>query len=174
MQFVVPMAEALAVMHWDALRDATDIEFVLGSPRESGMSAGDFDELDHDGLQTTWQQKPSSVAMWLFDFNQVGRIRKEEACIDKLVWAFWNNDPYYPRPAEKELWDAFKEASLARSARYGDASDLSRAFISKIEEDAKTRLPTMQGPPKYSDVHPQVSAPAAKKGKKRRRYAGMP
>ncbi|KAH6687169.1 hypothetical protein F5X68DRAFT_239649 [Plectosphaerella plurivora] len=172
-QFVEPMAGALAVMHWGCYNDATDVEFVLGSPREADIPFMDFDQLYPDGLETTWLRRTPAVAMWLLDFNQVGKFRPgDEGVVDKLVWAFWNNDPYYPRPAEGVLWEAFRIAYLRRSGE--EHRRLAQAFISKIEEDAKTRPSAMQGPPKYSDVHPQSSSAAVvKKGKKQRKYADL-
>ncbi|KAH6691543.1 zinc finger protein-domain-containing protein [Plectosphaerella plurivora] len=198
LQFVPPIAEALAVMHWDARRDATDVEFVLGSAPESRITARDFDDMDKDGglgIQTTWQRPKRmpqdtldfsrrAVSMWLLDFNQVERLQMNDEGMKKIRWAFWNNDPYYPRPEETRLWDAFKKAYLARSARIDDDSPRPQRFIDGIEADAKARLSANQGPPKAgpsSSPAPPI-APGAlpmahntkeKKGKKHRKYASI-
>lgn len=38
------------------------------------------------------------VHMWLLDFNQCGAISLDDVGVDSVVKAFWENDPYYPRP----------------------------------------------------------------------------
>ncbi|KAJ5018032.1 hypothetical protein K4K57_006608 [Colletotrichum sp. SAR 10_99] len=46
MQSVAPIAEALAVVHWQAGSDGRDVEFVLGGPPERRISAEGFRVLD--------------------------------------------------------------------------------------------------------------------------------
>ncbi|KXJ90049.1 hypothetical protein Micbo1qcDRAFT_205672 [Microdochium bolleyi] len=127
------LAKSLAVMHWAALTDARDVEFVLGSsaphpaPRPTwseivalteevtiGASSGTFEEQGFFCHQTT--------ELWLLDFNQVRDIDlDDEGLVDKLVDAHNCNDPYYPKPcqahtAAEKVWDKFATAYLEMAA----------------------------------------------------------
>ncbi|KAG7101907.1 hypothetical protein HYQ44_018485 [Verticillium longisporum] len=107
------MANTLAIMHWGAMVDGNDVEFVLGSSpaRTRTLSSEEAEALD------VWQLSEAvnldfarrTMEMWLIDFNQCAPIQDNEASIDKLVKAFIFNDPYYPRPGQsndrdKQLW----------------------------------------------------------------------
>ncbi|KAH7156717.1 zinc finger protein-domain-containing protein [Dactylonectria macrodidyma] len=108
------IAEALAVIHWDANSDAYDIEYVLGS--EAAVVSD----------TTTLDFKTRTIRIWVLDFNLCSRWEEAvgwqcpEALIDQLVFAFFENDPYYPLPlmengADQKLWGVFRERYLAKA-----------------------------------------------------------
>lgn len=133
------IGQALAIMHWSANVDCYDIEFVLGSEgdtsytqdicRSSGLSPEqlarmaphtDLDRMIHVNFQRR------TTRVWVLDFNlcniweeRMGLERPNDL-ISHLVGAFFENDPYYPRPSEhsepeKSLWSSF-------SSSYRDAA----------------------------------------------------
>jgi hypothetical protein len=132
LQLVSSIADALATLHWGAKIDARDVEFVLGmAPR--GDVEGDKNE-------------KGAVCVWVLDFNQCAGISMDENGCIKAAAAFWDNDPYYPRPGcssssssetlkpiqssatdgtstaprivtDEELWELFKERYLEFSGR---------------------------------------------------------
>ncbi|EFQ33763.1 uncharacterized protein GLRG_08907 [Colletotrichum graminicola M1.001] len=196
-QFVRPMAEALAIMHWSAQRDAYDVEFVLGSSPERRISAAELSSIDLAGKRiTTWNRTPDgcpnlnflrrAVSVWLLDFNQCKHMAPTPLGVEKAVSAFWENDPYFPRPTqdlsstEGKLWQEFKRVYLAKSFDCLDSSaTLPGDFIRQVEEKASTRLSNaqvLQGPPKSSA--PTASSPSASSSanmgkKKERKYVSM-
>ncbi|KAJ3498011.1 hypothetical protein NLG97_g1458 [Lecanicillium saksenae] len=138
--FARQMAEALAVMHWSALTDGYDVEFVLGSDIK-------FDYRQHNLLQRTSEELeklapntdidaalgtsiPRAAArMWVLDFNLCSRWSEEslvefpEQILSQLVLAFFENDPYYPLPLaesalDQELGVAFQNEYLDKSERF--------------------------------------------------------
>ncbi|KAK1993744.1 hypothetical protein LX36DRAFT_693545 [Colletotrichum falcatum] len=196
LQFVRPMAEALAIMHWMANRDAYDVEFVLGSSPEDRITAAELNAIDLKGhMITTWNRTPGGVTnlnfllrtvnVWVLDFNQCQRLVPTPRGIEAAVKAFWENDRYFPRPNEDlssiegKLWQEFKSVYLEKSHECLDSSaTLPSDFILKVEEEAKQRMSTslvLLGPPK-SSVHPNSSGPSkspAKDKKKHRKYISM-
>ncbi|KAK2038605.1 hypothetical protein LZ31DRAFT_532958 [Colletotrichum somersetense] len=200
-QYVRPMAEALAIMHWIAQRDAYDVEFVLGSSPERRIAAAELNSIDLAGRKiTTWNRSPDgcanlnflrrAVSVWLLDFNQCQRMPPTPLGIEQAVKAFWENDPYFPRPnqdlssTEGKLWQEFKSVYLAKSFECTDSSaTIPGEFILKVEQEANKRLSSsmvLLGPPKSSaptTSSPGASSPSAssaKKGKKKdRKYTSM-
>ncbi|KAK1656914.1 zinc finger protein-domain-containing protein [Colletotrichum godetiae] len=166
-QYVQPMAEALAVMHWSAQIDGADVEFVLGSSPERRISAQTLDSIDLEGeIITTWNLDESkssginflrrSVSIFLLDFNQCRRLPPTPRGIENAVTAFWENDPYYPKPGYKEgtpewiLWDQFKSFYLAKSYKIlDDSATMPAEFLRGVEEHgaAGARQLFMGGPP---------------------------
>ncbi|CAG8306680.1 unnamed protein product [Penicillium nalgiovense] len=133
------IGQAMAIMHWSANVDCYDVEFVLGSEGEtsytqeicrlSGLSVEhlasmpphtDLDKM----MRTNFRRRTARV--WVLDFNlcskweeQMGLERPDDL-IAHLVAAFFENDPYYPRPSQdlepdKSLWFTF-------SSSYRDAA----------------------------------------------------
>lgn len=124
--FAAAMAQALAVMHWEAHIDANKVEFVLGAARCAQNQAA-FNIKDgsvpllalHYG-STTVEYRCQSINMWLLDFRRCGDIfvktdsrcgaslrpsvnearsvRKLTAGLQLAIDAFFLNDPYFPRP----------------------------------------------------------------------------
>ncbi|KAK1670992.1 zinc finger protein-domain-containing protein [Colletotrichum godetiae] len=179
LQYVAPMAEALAVMHWETKHDAFDVEFVLASsPRPTTRTA------EWASIKTTREpvdgseSHQKSVQVWLLDFNQVGEITMDNKGVGRAVRGFWDNDPYYPRPATEEdsqdtteakLWRKFKQVYLATSAKILKDNTLAKVFIKAVELEGKKRLicpPVLQGPPRASTT---ISIPLRSAGKKKQR-----
>ncbi|KAK1997921.1 hypothetical protein LX36DRAFT_719864 [Colletotrichum falcatum] len=189
MQFVAPIAEALAVMHWTVNCDAFDVEFVLGSsPKMQTRYAPSADGLP-SGMRTTWNQElgdennpqclDQAVKVWLLDFNQVGIITLDEDGVEKAVRGFWDNDPYYPRPNmqgnEARLWEAFKDAYMTTSFELLEECSLPLLFIKRVEEEGIVRSAkgsVLQGPPMSATA--SIPGPSqAREKKKQRQYPGL-
>jgi hypothetical protein len=133
--FARAMAEALAVIHWVARYDAKDIEFVAG-----GRPRAEMQELpSHEELKCLpprsqiFPHRPGYdfgkrvLHLWCLDFNQCKTITLDDSGVAQCVYAFIENDPYYPRPRrdQTELWEVFacryEEISrevLERSTRF--------------------------------------------------------
>ncbi|CAH0021799.1 unnamed protein product [Clonostachys rhizophaga] len=144
------IGEALAVIHWRANVDAYDIEFVLGSEAEAiyhpepttvpqvRMKAEEVESMpthtDIDEIVSV-NFKQRSTRLWVLDFNlcsrwdmtQVLTSGGENELVEHLVQAFFENDPYYPRPIKsgtngtgmgqvrEQLWGVFSSAYLNKS-----------------------------------------------------------
>ncbi|KYK54978.1 pre-mRNA splicing factor ATP-dependent RNA helicase PRP43 [Drechmeria coniospora] len=139
------MGIAMAVMHWAAMTDARDVEFILGSAT----------------AKTTIQGSPSSYTLkdlsqrvtqlWVLDFNQVRSITMDAAGVNQAVEAAIINDPYIPRPLrnssiERSVWSSFVKS-------YIEASDM---IIQDQHDPGMAELPRMfiQG---FIDVVRQMS-----------------
>ncbi|KAJ5801583.1 uncharacterized protein N7518_003651 [Penicillium psychrosexuale] len=135
------IGEALAIMHWSANVDCYDIEFVLGSEAETtytqnicrslGLSAKQVATMpphsDIDGMmRVNFRRRTTRV--WVLDFNLCNlweerlALEKPDDLITHLAAAFFENDPYYPRPSEdsepeKSLWFTFSSSYLDVAAR---------------------------------------------------------
>ncbi|MCJ1307157.1 hypothetical protein MMC25_000803 [Agyrium rufum] len=157
------MAVALALMHWSARVDATDIEFVLGSPPPLLSSSSIYSSASHDSpfslaelekltfrasssLTKRCNQKPAHL--WLLDFNQVGFITMGTEGVEKAVRAFWQNDPYYPQLREfghrdRGLWELFVQTYLDESKKIGEKEErrlgLAKRFVDRVEEEGIMR-----------------------------------
>ena len=121
------LARALAVLHFEVGCDARDVEFVFGSPRP---------DITHQE-ENMFQLFGETVSMWLLDFNQVRPLeplpsdntsppasisppQTRSGC--SLPWqvewnkaavdAYFDNDPYYPRPSQEREWRVFREEYL--------------------------------------------------------------
>ena len=150
------MGRALALMHWSVGTDARDVEFVLGSaptPTDIPLPAAQIQKMSKG---STWQQatqhnvKRRAVRLWMLDFNQCQEITKDRAGIDMAVKAFFDNDPYCPRPRgttafEQELWKNFSlsyEQAGAWALRNGSEEEMTlpAQFISKLVVEQQSRM----------------------------------
>ncbi|KAK1764270.1 zinc finger protein-domain-containing protein [Phialemonium atrogriseum] len=153
------MAKALALMHWAAMTDARDVEFVLGSSSKKKVAS--LKELRM--LKTGSYTGPPSrkvgaedffhriTELWVLDFNQVKTITLDKAGVDQAVEAVKINDPYLSKPLqkgrlEKSLWNAFVTTYLCTSEdiikqeEHGtEALQLPSMFISSLIEMEKKR-----------------------------------
>lgn len=134
--FARAMADALAIMHWEAKIDANYVEFVLGGPRvperypTTMLPSSTIKTLPYNsntrGIELPRQTLEASVKqpskqlfeMWMLDFDCCNTITMDEAGVEKAVAAFYRNDPYYPRPCDPSsqdfgLWTVFSERYLA-------------------------------------------------------------
>ncbi|VUC34854.1 unnamed protein product [Clonostachys rosea] len=171
MDYASTIGEALAVIHWRANVDAYDIEFVLASQAEAvyqpepttvpqvRMNAEEVDLMEtHTNIDEIRcvESKQRATTLYVLDFNLCSRWDMaavlssggEDQLVEHLVQAFFENDPYYPRPAKgsgrfgangtdmnqvrSELWGVFSSAYL----------DKSRAVLadSTMEGEQKERL----------------------------------
>jgi len=183
--FAEAIADALAIIHWEAGIDGRDIEFIIGSapsettktytmPIKPGQS---FD----DALERNFQKRRNKL--WVIDFNQCRRFpRTIEGCED-AAQAFWDNEPYYPRPDNSnpdkaQLWDCFEETYIRRSNLIlQDCRTTIRLlpskFISRVKEIYQERhggtsapLAPPRTPPRTPPTGP------ARQAKKKSRYSG--
>lgn len=110
------MGEILGHLHCCTGYDGRDIEFALGGMAFSGIS------------------------FYVIDFNQVRSWKKTLEDVPTLVEAFFNNDPYYPRPIRGDpLYAQFKDGYLSAYPTTSPlAIQLANDFLCAIEvEQAK-------------------------------------
>lgn len=116
-QYAMAMADTLTFLHWEAVVDAMDVEFVLARPR----SLAQVQEAPSASSSSSPSPKIGSKkfnlegvfgqhAMWLLDFDlrkkmtvpgtvdDDGKIATEESFLGAGATGFWGNDPWYPRP----------------------------------------------------------------------------
>ena len=187
------MAVALACMHWDAKVDGADVEFVLGAaPEKHTLTASEIAAFPPRTRSLYMKTRLRRVVhLWLLDFNQVGTITMDDDGVTKALSAFWQNDPYFPRPEsinpdDGALWQVFREAYLDQSNRIYNPGQrklsLALKFVKGVEEEAEKRGrgppmkggggslragPTRQGPPRRGEGR-------GRGGKRRERMTGVP
>ena len=153
----IAMAMSLACMHWEARVDGADVEFVLGTaPEDYPLAANEIAKFPPRTNSAHIKNSLRRVVqLWLLDFNQVGQITMDDAGITKALAAFWQNDPYFPRPVpestsrdDNALWEIFREAYLDQSSQIHNPDQrrlgLAMRFIKGVEEEAEKRA---GGPP---------------------------
>ncbi|KIV91831.1 hypothetical protein PV10_06328 [Exophiala mesophila] len=127
------MAEMLAIMHWAAKIDANDVEFVLGGVRMPTDKT--CRQYEHSFLGTH--------SLWILDFDCCKPISLDDSGIEQAARAFLRNDPYFPRPTQKEhpsdhtLWAEFSSYYLEQSRRviavFNDCPlDMPNRFIARV------------------------------------------
>ncbi|KAK2009169.1 hypothetical protein LZ32DRAFT_608701 [Colletotrichum eremochloae] len=145
--FATLMANTLAIMHWGAMVDGNDVEFILGSSpaKARRVSSQEAESMTSEQLweASNFEFNHRSMEMWLIDFNQCSPIEDDQAGIDKLVKAFIFNDPYFPRPnqldsRDQELWDVFRESYLNVSHKLIESSGPD-TFIACVEMEGKKK-----------------------------------
>lgn len=111
------IALGLAIGHWEAQIDMTDVEFVIAGqycsretdPRGHTTPLDAYDKLDNHGnrnILTSPDAKPSGLPkntrMWLVDFDKCNRVQMWDDTvaedIRKLALGICANDSYYPSP----------------------------------------------------------------------------
>jgi len=139
-------------MHWSVGTNAADVEFVLGTtPADRPLN---YTETQNLPPQTDIGLHHRPVHMWLLDFNQCGKISRDEAGVVSAANAFWENDPYYPRPVaatdqDYGLWEIFREEYLERSGEIlGEEGGLANAFIERVVGEAERRYTLAVGLPR--------------------------
>jgi hypothetical protein len=182
--FVLAMAYAYAVLHYRAQIDGMDIEFVLGSsPLEehrlkSSITIKDIRELrpGTSTFQSTNRSPPDfakrTISLWLLDFDACNKMVQNEYGVEMAVKAFFDTDPYAPRPASgvpyiQDLWKTFKSVYLYHAERIGNSQSkkLSNLFVQKVENEAERRAA-----PAHSKETNVLSQPASGR---RRALAGI-
>jgi putative zinc finger protein DUF3669 len=156
------MANALAVMHWRVGIDANDVEFVLGSaptrntlPTDAAVvqppTPADINSMPKN--TSTWASpfenfKGRTVHMWMLDFDRCKDMSLDKKGVEQAVAAFFNNDPYYPRPhrqnpQDQSLWAVFRDSYLKTSGELigdGPEKNLPTMFITEVEEEQRRRM----------------------------------
>lgn len=133
------IADALALMHWGAQIDATDVEYVLAPPRKNEPEFSPAFESDYLGIH----------CMWRLDFDCCHPLSMDEAGIETACMAFYKNDPFYPRPesehaTDKALWDIFLNIFLLTSndmlwEEREERQCLAEKLMRRIEEEGQLR-----------------------------------
>jgi len=137
------IALGLAVGHWEAQHDMTDVEFVIAGRFKAPTTAFrahvvPLDAYDQRGddlgnrtilpkpPQTIQHGLPANTQMWLVDFDKCNRVRVWDDTltqdIRKLALGICANDPYYPSPLPDTRfgWDVFLTftETYIRAGRY--------------------------------------------------------
>lgn len=124
------IALGLAVGHWEAQHDMTDVEFIIAGRHASAslatalrahtMPLDAYDKRADLGNRTIIQEQqrqqhglPADTQMWFVDFDKCNRVRVWDDTlaedIRKLALGICANDPYYPSPLPdtKFGWEVF-------------------------------------------------------------------
>ena len=148
------MAQALAILHWEAKVDANDVEFVLGSAPKlrtpasaAEMKSSSLNDMKFLGQDLDFNHR--SVGIWLLDFNQCREYTEDDAGLKQLVNGFYWNDPYYPRPVnmtagDKKLWESFKQVYVQTSITLTKGKGPIQ-FIQAVEAEGKRRSQSSAG-----------------------------
>lgn len=154
------MAETLAVMHWDAKNDASDIEFVMGASYAPRVDSPDSPPQRNPGDVSSEPDTLVRMQLWCLDFDRVKGITMDEAGVDDAVRAFHLNDPYYPRPgpteAEQYAWQVFVKNYLRMSSRVvseNNEADSVRKLPALFIEKLTVRLGVLEEQRKASLAH---------------------
>ncbi|CAC9893175.1 hypothetical protein D6C90_06972 [Aureobasidium pullulans] len=127
------IAEALAILHWDAEVDANDVEFVLGSRRQlptqtcTPLSSSYIAKLPYNSdtrsltepePTTKLQPQIQDLQVWVLDFDCCDSISMDIEGVEKAAVSAQRNDPYSPKPCasgtkDYELWKRFRDRYLA-------------------------------------------------------------
>ncbi len=133
------IGKALAILHFEALTDGKDVEFVLGKARPPLITPSTKEPtppltplatpttytFSRDVSMTDIRGPNRGTSIWCLDFNQCQSLSFAtpaalSTSVVQCVDAYFLNDPYYPRPDQVELWAAFKanyEATADRIIR---------------------------------------------------------
>lgn len=152
------MAVSLADMHWGCCIDAADVEYVLGTaPAELEPTWGEIKiQAPRTDSSALLNFKRRAVHLWLLDFNHCKPISMNQSGVKAAVSAYWENDPYLPRPQpsghqDGPLWEIFKRSYLAQSEisanELAKSKDLPEWFLREMEKEARRRAALSQGPP---------------------------
>ncbi|KAG9256806.1 uncharacterized protein F5Z01DRAFT_697587 [Emericellopsis atlantica] len=123
------IALGLAVGHWEAQHDMTDVEFVIAgrytppptAARSHTLPLSAYDKRNDLGNRTIVAEAPPAVQhglptrtqMWLVDFDKCNRVRVWDDTLAQdirtLALGICANDPYYPNPLPDTQfgWDVF-------------------------------------------------------------------
>lgn len=139
------LADALAQLYWKAHVDANDVEFVLAPPWNG-------DTVHHQRILA----RPAVIdsvflgehVVWILDFDLCRDMPMDEGGVEQAVKAFYQNDPYFPRPGRKTsmeqmLWTEFKEhfleASEAMLDRESSEATLPALWVKLVEQEGHDR-----------------------------------
>ncbi|KAI1456930.1 zinc finger protein-domain-containing protein [Annulohypoxylon moriforme] len=132
------VGQALAVVHWAAGVDAWGVQFFLGGSSKPSLPS----YLEIEEIEPSTYTGPKSriikhffcgrTVLWMLNFDQVQPITMDHAGVSRAVDAAVFGGIYLPKrysrnPAEKSVWDRFRE-------QYIDTSNLILQY-----EDKKTQ-----------------------------------
>ncbi|KAA8913029.1 hypothetical protein FN846DRAFT_931516 [Sphaerosporella brunnea] len=110
-EIALEMGEMLGRIHWHGGYDARDVEFIMGG----------------DGFV--------GVTFYVIDFNQMRPWGRSYEDVSVLVDAFFQNDPYYPRPRDGgSMYRGFREGYLLAYPPTENSRVIAEAFLTAIEE----------------------------------------
>ena len=112
--YAMAMADTLAFLHWGAVVDGKDVEFVLARPRSPLLQSSSSARPAQIGSEPFSSEGVCGEhAMWLLDFDLCNKMampgamvmsdggetaQTETAFLEAAAAGFWGNDPWYPRP----------------------------------------------------------------------------
>ncbi|KAK3946331.1 hypothetical protein QBC46DRAFT_4114 [Diplogelasinospora grovesii] len=139
---VCEMALGLAVLHWRAGLEASDVEFVLGTSAIKPALPTSVDSPVANIYAVDLRKR--ATHLYLLDFDKARDFRVDEPeqdLLPRLVAGVEGNDPYYPRPEiNRQLWAAFANAYLEASAILL-RDNLEKEHKTPAEEHRVLRLP---------------------------------
>lgn len=109
--------------------------------------------------------------MWLLDFNQCQSMSMDLDAVDQAVKRFFDDDPYYPRPAARGSTDEGVGKHLQRGtwrlveqfiAAHRKCLHLPNSFIGKVVETMHIRLERIAEAAKRSDRYSEYQAATEK------------
>ncbi|KAJ6127563.1 hypothetical protein N7523_003175 [Penicillium sp. IBT 18751x] len=158
-EYARSMADTLAVLHWHSKIDAMDVEFVLGSTPLDRNAARRILPLKYveqlppgsstyEHATANQDYKKRTVSLWLLDFDACATITMDDAGVRRAVEAFFQTDPYCPRPNSRDehaqnLWTVFSQQYVAtgRKVTTGTAwQSLPEKFIQGIMNKLSNQL----------------------------------
>lgn len=98
-----------------------DCEYVLGislaSPSDLRATLTFDDNAAPRSITCERSFKKREIHLWVLDFDKATRFALTKNDVEnKLIPAFFGNDPYYPRPdVDKTLWEEFAKVYRAAS-----------------------------------------------------------
>lgn len=151
-EYLVAMADALAVLHCQAKVDANDIEFVIGSApldlQSNGAYVASADIRNMEPRTSTFELVAAKdftnreICLWVLDFDACTTIAHDPAGVQAAVKAFMDTEPYCPRPSnnpqDEKLWKAFGNRYIYTATKLKAHPKFGPAFLGGVEAAVKT------------------------------------
>lgn len=150
-EYTTAMADAMAVLHWNAKLDGLDIEFVLGSSPtleqevRRPLTYEDIKSLPQGASTFEMVTNPAAVfkkrimSLWMIDFDSCSAITVDAAGVKKAVKTFMETYAYCPRPSKggtfrQNLWVRFGRRYIDTSQKFlsGRDKDLPKDFLEGV------------------------------------------
>ncbi|RAK72302.1 uncharacterized protein BO72DRAFT_279560 [Aspergillus fijiensis CBS 313.89] len=148
------MADALALLHWQAKVDGMGVQFVLGSARPTKDHTSIPGHLHLPGLHrlspgtSTFElvvnpsmHIPRTLSLWLLGFDTCQPISMSAIGVEQAITAFLKDPLYFPRPFSNNwfidsLWTVFACRYIETAERFTSgtpAQSLPRSFIRGVQ-----------------------------------------
>ena len=115
------MGVSMACVHFGAKMDARGVEFVLGTAPDPEITSRD-QWVSPQKVETRVVNdfKRHLVSLWLIDFDECRPIELTEGGMNLAVSAFYDSEPFCPRPVveggpDRNLWDAFERGYMSKA-----------------------------------------------------------